>query len=63
MTRREVIEQLESLLAHCKTMHESGEIWERDCEALNIAIAALRRPPRPHAGAGGGVEGRVGPIS
>ena len=46
MTRREVIEQLESLLAHCKTMHESGEIWERDCEALNIAIAALRGPTR-----------------
>lgn len=46
MTRREVIEQLESLLAHCKTMLEIDEIWERDCEALNIAIAALRGPTR-----------------
>lgn len=41
MTRREVIEQLESLLAHCKTMLESGEIWERDCEALSIVIRRL----------------------
>lgn len=46
MTQSEVIEQLESLLAHCKTMLESGEIWELDCEALNIAIAALRGPTR-----------------
>ena len=44
--KREVIGQLESLLAHCKTMLESGKIWERDCEALNIAIAALRGPTR-----------------
>ena len=46
MTQSEVIEQLESLLAHCKTMLESGEIWELDCEALNIALAALRGPTR-----------------
>lgn len=46
MTRREVIEQLESLLAHCKTMLESGDIWQRDCEVLHIAIAALRAPTR-----------------
>ena len=32
----------ESLRSHCKTMLESGEIWERDCEALGMAIAALR---------------------
>lgn len=46
MTRDEVIDQLESLLGHCKTMRESGEIWARDCEALRIAIAALRGPTR-----------------
>lgn len=46
MTKNEVIDQLKSLLGHCKTMRESGEIWARDCEALRIAIAALRGPTR-----------------
>lgn len=46
MTRCEAIDQLESLLEHCKTMHESGEIWARDCEALGMAIAALHCPTR-----------------
>lgn len=46
MTKNEVIDQLESLLGHCKTMRESGEIWARDCEALRIAIATLRDPTR-----------------
>lgn len=46
MTKDEAIDQLESLLGHCKTMRESGEIWARDCEALRIAIAALRGPTR-----------------
>ena len=46
MTKNEVIDQLESLLGHCKTMRESGEIWARDCEALRIAIATLRGPTR-----------------
>ena len=46
MTKNEVIDQLESLLGHCKTMRESGEIWARDCEALRVAIAALRGPTR-----------------
>ena len=46
MTIHEAIEQLKSLLDHCKTMRESGEIWARDCEALRIAIAALRGPTR-----------------
>lgn len=44
--RKEVIDQLKSLLAHCKTMRESGEVWVRDCEALDVAIAALRAPTR-----------------
>ena len=42
MTRDEVIDQLESLLGHCKTMRESGEIWARDCEALDVAIKELK---------------------
>ena len=46
MTIHEAIDQLESLLGHCKTMRESGEIWARDCEALRIAIATLRGPTR-----------------
>lgn len=41
MTIHEAIEQLESLLDHCKTMCESGEVWVRDCEALDVAIAVL----------------------
>lgn len=44
--RKEVIDQLKSLLAYCKTMRESGELWVRDCEALDVAIAALRGPTR-----------------
>ena len=46
MTKNEATDQLESLLDHCKTMRESGEIWARDCEALRIALAALRGPTR-----------------
>ena len=42
MTRDEVIDQLKSLLEHCKTMRESGEVWVRDCEALDVAIKALQ---------------------
>lgn len=46
MTKNEATDQLKSLLGHCKTMRESGEIWARDCEALRIALAALRGPTR-----------------
>lgn len=46
MTKNEATDQLKSLLDHCKTMRESGEIWARDCEALRIAIADLRGPTR-----------------
>lgn len=42
MTIHEAIDQLKSLLAHCKTMRESGEVWVRDCEALDIAIKELQ---------------------
>lgn len=46
MTIHEATDQRKSLLEHCKTMRESGEIWARDVEALDIAIAALRGPTR-----------------
>ena len=46
MTIHEAIEQLKSLLDHCKTMRESGEVWVRDCEALDVAHAALRGSTR-----------------
>ena len=46
MTKNEATDQLKSLLDHCKTMRESGEIWARDCEALRIAIADLCGPTR-----------------
>lgn len=46
MTKNEATDQLKSLLDHCKTMRESGEIWARDCEALRIAIADRRGPTR-----------------
>ena len=44
MTNNEIIKQLESLLSHCKSMIEKDggfPIWEKDCEALEAAIAAL----------------------
>ena len=46
MTDKEAIKQLESLKAHCMSMIVDDsfydEIWEKDCEALKIAIKALR---------------------
>ena len=50
MTRDEIIKQLESLLSHCKSMIEKDggfSIWEKDCEALEAAIAALRPSGEP----------------
>lgn len=50
MTRDEIIKQLESLLSHCKSMIEKDggfPIWEKDCEALEAAIAALRPSGEP----------------
>ena len=43
MTNKEVIEQLESLKAHCESMRESGEEWEKDVRALEYAIKELER--------------------
>lgn len=45
MKRDEVIEQLESLKAHCKSMAEYGESdseWKVDVKALEIAIDAIK---------------------
>lgn len=46
MTTKEAIKQLESLKAHCVAMIVDDSfydrIWEKDCEALAIAIKALR---------------------
>ena len=50
MTNDEIIKQLESLLAHCKSMIEKDggfPIWEKDCEALEAAIAALQPNGEP----------------
>lgn len=43
MLNKEVIEQLRSLKAHCESMKESGEEWEKDVQALDIAITQLER--------------------
>ena len=50
MTNDEIIKQLESLLSHCKSMIEKDggfPIWEKDCEALEAAVAALRPTNEP----------------
>ena len=50
MTHDEIIKQLESLLSHCKSMVEKDggfPIWEKDCEALETAIAAMRPSGEP----------------
>lgn len=50
MTHDKIIKQLESLLSHCKSMIEKDggfPIWEKDCEALEAAIAALRPSGEP----------------
>ena len=47
MTRAEAIEQIESLFEHCKAMMTSDEpVWSQDCEALKVALFALRGPTR-----------------
>lgn len=43
MLKKEVIEQLESLKSHCESMKDSGEEWEKDVQALDIAIKELER--------------------
>ena len=44
MTRGEAIKQLKSLYDHCENMRSGDNdfaVWERDCEAIKIAITAL----------------------
>lgn len=43
MLNKEVVEQLKSLKAHCESMKESGEEWEKDVQALEYAITELER--------------------
>lgn len=45
MTQEETIKQLESLYDHCENMRSSDNdfaVWESDCEAIKIALSALR---------------------
>lgn len=43
MTREEAIKQLESLYDHCESMRSDDDLtWGDDCEALKIALSALR---------------------
>lgn len=47
MTREEAIKQIESLFEHCEAMMTSDEpVWSQDCEALKVALSALRGPTR-----------------
>ena len=47
MTREEAIKQIESLFYHCEAMMTSDEpVWSQDCEALKVALFALRGPTR-----------------
>ena len=49
MTREEAITQLELLLEYCESMMTSEyPVWRRDCEALQMLIAALRPISREH---------------
>lgn len=43
MLKKEVIEQLRSLKAHCESMKESREEWGEDVQALEYAIKELER--------------------
>ena len=43
MNQKEAIEQLENLLGHCESMaNRDSHVWDADCRALKLAIAALR---------------------
>ena len=51
MTREEAIKQIESLFEHCEAMMTSDEpVWSQDCEALKVALFALRGPTREQVG-------------
>ncbi len=43
MNKKEVIEQLKSLMEHCASYKEhDGDIWSKDVEALKITIEAIK---------------------
>ena len=42
MTREEAIFQLQDLRSHCKDFSEEGSVWQKDIEALDMAIKALQ---------------------
>ena len=47
MTRAEAIKQIESLFEHCEAMMTSdAPVWSQDCEALKVALSALKGPTR-----------------
>lgn len=47
MTREEAIKQIEILFEHCEAMMTSyAPVWSQDCEALKVALFALRGPTR-----------------
>ena len=44
MTPKEAIKQLASLIINSQSFHEEeGDIWEKDIEALRIAIKAVEK--------------------
>lgn len=47
MTKNEAVKYLESLKTICQDAEEWAD-FSKECEALNIAIAALRGPTREH---------------
>lgn len=51
MTMNECIKQLESLRAHCDAMCDgkldSMDCWDKDVEALDMALEILKSPDRP----------------
>ena len=62
MTPKEAIEQLESLILNSQSFHEEeGDIWEKDIEALNMAISALEKqiPKKPNVWGDGYADGNL----
>lgn len=50
MTKEEVIEQLKDLRYHCEDMIDPDsrykDTWEKDVEALSIAIKTIKKEPK-----------------
>lgn len=43
MNREEVLQQLKDLKEHCNQFVDEDDIWQKDVEALEIAIEVLKR--------------------